>query len=87
MTFNVLTVALPKVFEERLAELAARTTEVGAWVFVVIAFAAAGQVVVGLLLDRYPLKPVYVAPCSSRWRCCCSPPTPAVRPCWSCCLS
>ncbi len=40
MTFNVLTVALPKVFEERLAELAARTTEVGAWVFVVIAFAA-----------------------------------------------
>ncbi|MDP6774481.1 MAG: MFS transporter [Rhodospirillales bacterium] len=60
MTFNALTVALPKVFEERLAELAATTTEVGAWVFVVIAFAAAGQVVVGHLLDRYPLKPVYV---------------------------
>ena len=59
MTFNALTVALPKIFEERLAELAATTTEVGAWVFVVIAFAAAGQVVVGLLLDRYPLKPVY----------------------------
>ena len=59
MTFNALTVALPKVFEERLAELAATTTEVGAWVFVVIVFAAAGQVVVGHLLDRYPLKPVY----------------------------
>ena len=41
----------------------------------------------GHRLRRYPLKPVYVAPCSSRWRCCCSPPTPAVRPCWSCCLS
>ena len=59
MTFNALTVALPKVFEERLAELAATTTEVGAWVFVVIACAAAGQIVVGHLLDRYPLKTVY----------------------------
>ncbi|MCZ6814862.1 MAG: MFS transporter, partial [Alphaproteobacteria bacterium] len=50
---------LPKVFDERLATLAASATGVGGWVFMVFAIAAVAQVVVGYLLDRYPLKRVY----------------------------
>ena len=59
IVFNATTISLPKVFEERLVTLAASTTGVGGWVFMVFAIAAVAQVVVGYLLDRYPLKRVY----------------------------
>jgi MFS family permease len=59
IVFNATTISLPKVFDERLVTLAASATGVGGWVFMVFAIAAVAQVVVGYLLDRYPLKIVY----------------------------
>lgn len=58
--FNATTISMPKVFDERLGDLAASVTGVGGWVFLVFAFAAVAQVVVGFMLDRYPLKPIFV---------------------------
>lgn len=58
--FNATTVSMPKVFDDRLGGLATSTTGVGGWVFLVFTVAAVAQVVVGHLLDRYPLKPVFV---------------------------
>jgi MFS family permease len=59
--FNATTVGLPKVFAERLGDLAGSASGVGGWAFAVFALAAVAQVVVGFLIDRYPLKPVFVA--------------------------
>ncbi|MFQ5765050.1 MAG: MFS transporter [Rhodospirillales bacterium] len=58
--FNTTTISLPKVFDERLGELATSASGVGGWVFMVFAVAAVAQVVVGHLLDRYPLRFVFI---------------------------
>ncbi len=58
--FNVTTSTMPKVFDERLGDLATSVTGVGGWVFLVFMFAAFAQVVVGYMLDRYPFKPIFV---------------------------
>lgn len=60
LVFTALTVALPKIFEERLADLATSTTGVGAFVSVVFAVAALAQIPVGYLLDRYPVKRLFL---------------------------
>ena len=60
MIFTVTTVALPKVFDERLAGLATTTLGVGSLASVVFAVAAFAQIVVGYLIDRYPIKPVFI---------------------------
>lgn len=61
LIFNATTNALPKVFEERLGALAPSLSQVGMWVFGVFVVASAAQVLMGLMLDRYRLKPIYVA--------------------------
>ncbi len=59
LIFNATTVSLPKVFDDRLGDLATTTSAVGAWSFIVFIIAAVAQILVGHMLDRYPLKPVY----------------------------
>ncbi len=60
LIFNATTVSLPKVLADRLGDLATTTSAVGSWSFVVFLIAAVAQIIVGHMLDRYPLKPVYV---------------------------
>ena len=58
--FNATTVSMPKVFDERLVALTHSTFGVGALVCVVYLLAAAAQLCVGWLLDRYTVKRVFV---------------------------
>lgn len=50
--FNATTVALPKVFAERLTGLATSTVAVGGWVSIIFALAAVAQILIGRRLDR-----------------------------------
>ncbi|MEX2642065.1 MAG: MFS transporter [Acetobacterales bacterium] len=59
--FHATTIGLPKIMDDRLPALAASTAEVGLYVSAVFAVAAVAQIVVGHLLDRYPLRPVFLA--------------------------
>jgi MFS family permease len=59
LVFQSTTFALPKVFDERLGELAVSATLVGWYAFVVFAFAAFGQFIVGYLVDRYSIRLVF----------------------------
>lgn len=59
LIFQSTTFALPKMFDERLSELAISATVVGWYSFIVFAFAAVGQLIVGYLLDRYPVRVVF----------------------------
>ena len=60
LIFNVTTVALPKIFDERLAGLATTTLGVGSLASIVFAVAAFSQIAVGYLIDRFPIKPILV---------------------------
>ncbi len=60
LIFNVTTIALPKVFDERLAGMATTPLGVGSLASMVFAGAAFAQIAVGFLIDRYPVKPVFV---------------------------
>jgi len=60
LVFNATTVSMPKVFEERIAHLASSTLGVGALVSMVYLLAAVAQYVVGHLIDRYPLRRVFL---------------------------
>ena len=59
LIFQSTTFALPKVFEERLTTMATTATMHGWLAFVVFAVAAAGQLVVGKLIDNHPIKIVF----------------------------
>ena len=59
LIFQSTTFALPKVFDERLTELAVSATLVGWYAFVVFAIAAFGQLIVGYLVDRYSIRSVF----------------------------
>jgi MFS family permease len=59
LIFQSTTFALPKIFDERLSELAISATVVGRYAFIVFAFAAIGQLIVGYMLDRYPVRVVF----------------------------
>jgi MFS family permease len=60
IAFNGITVALPKVFEERLGDGAANVEAVGAYASLVFALAAFTQIPVGRLIDRIGGKPVMI---------------------------
>ena len=60
LVFQSTTFSLPKVFDERLGELAVTATSVGSFAFVVFALASIGQLIVGYLLDRISLKLVFL---------------------------
>jgi MFS family permease len=59
LIFQATTFALPKVFDERLAELAGSATAVGGYAFVVFSIAAFAQLVVGYLVDRHSVRLVF----------------------------
>ncbi|MEM7209174.1 MAG: MFS transporter [Pseudomonadota bacterium] len=59
LIFQSTTFALPKVFDERLAELAGNATLVGWYTFLVFAIAAFGQLVVGYMVDRFSVRIVF----------------------------
>lgn len=58
--FNSTTNALPKLFDERLGSLADNLSQVGLWTFAVFVIASMAQVMMGYMLDKYRLKPIYV---------------------------
>ena len=58
--FNATTVAMPKVFDERLTALTQTTLGIGVLVSLVYAFAAMAQLLVGYLIDRHSLRSVFV---------------------------
>ncbi len=60
VVFNATTIAMPKVFDERLPLLAATPFRVGALVFLVYAIGAMAQLIVGHFVDRYPLRTVFL---------------------------
>jgi len=58
--FNAATIAMPKIFNERLSTLTSSTFGVGAFVCAVYVLAAMAQLCVGQLIDRRPLRGVFV---------------------------
>ena len=61
LIFQATTVSLPKVVEEQARGLADSASDVGLIVGLVFAVAAFTQIAVGHLIDRYAIKPVFVA--------------------------
>ena len=59
LIFQSTTFALPKVFAERLTDLADTATLVGWYAFLVFSVAAFAQLVVGYLVDHYSLRTVF----------------------------
>jgi len=57
--FQSTTFGLPKIFDERLANLAGTTTLVGWYVFIVFSLAALAQLVVGYLVDKHETRTVF----------------------------
>ena len=61
IVFNAATVALPKLVDERLPQLAGSTLGIGILVCVVYIIGAMSQLIVGRLIDRHPLKVGFMA--------------------------
>nr|VFJ77600.1 MAG: Major Facilitator Superfamily protein [Candidatus Kentron sp. FW] len=61
ITFNGATISLPKLFDERIAFLAGTPMGTGLLVSVVFLVGALSQLFVGRLIDRFPLKRIFVA--------------------------
>ena len=59
LIYQSTTFALPKVFDERLTELAGSATAIGGYAFGVFAIAALAQLVVGYLVDHHALRTVF----------------------------
>ena len=57
--FQGTTFALPKIFDERLSDLAGSATAIGGYAFGVFAVAAVAQLYVGWLLDRHSARTVF----------------------------
>ncbi len=59
LIFQSTTFSLPKVFDERLGDLAVSASMIGWYAFVVFAVAAFAQLVVGYLVDRHSVRVVF----------------------------
>jgi MFS family permease len=59
--FNSTTVAMPKVFDERLRDLTQTNLGIGALVAFVYSVAAFAQVAMGALIDRYEMRRLMIA--------------------------
>jgi MFS family permease len=57
--FQSTTFSLPKVLDERLADLAGNATQVGFYTFLVFSIAAFAQLVVGHLVDNHSVRTVF----------------------------
>lgn len=69
VVFNAATIALPKLFAERMHDLIGTPIGISLLVFVVYLAGAMAQLIIGRLVDRYTLKQIFVpvsllqAPC------------------------
>jgi MFS family permease len=61
LTFQSTTFALPKIFDERLTDIAGTATLVGTFAFIVFTVAAIAQLIVGYFTDRYSVRWVFGA--------------------------
>jgi len=59
LIFQSTTFALPKIFAERLTEIAGSATLVGWYAFLVFSLAALAQLVIGYLVDRHSVRTVF----------------------------
>ena len=59
LIFQSTTFALPKIFDERITDLAGTATMVGWYAFIVFSVAAFAQLAVGYLVDNYSLRTVF----------------------------
>ncbi len=59
-TFNAVTVAVPKLFEERLSSLTSSPAALGVITAVVYIFGAFAQYTIGHLIDKKPLKDIFL---------------------------
>ena len=59
LIFQSTTFALPKMFDERLTDIAGSATAVGGYAFVVFTIAAFAQLVVGYLVDHHSVRTVF----------------------------
>ena len=60
LIFQSTTFALPKVFEERLVDLAGSATLIGWYSFLVFSLAAFAQLAVGYLVDNHSIRSVFL---------------------------
>ena len=61
IVFNSTTIAMPKVFDERLSSLTQTSLGIGALVALVYTVAAFAQVLVGALMDRFEMRRLMLA--------------------------
>lgn len=59
LIFQSTTFSLPKIFEERLTDIAGTATLIGWYAFLVFSVAAFAQLVVGYLIDHYSVRIVF----------------------------
>ncbi len=59
LIFQSTTFALPKIFDERLGDIAGSATLVGRYAFMVFTIAAFAQLAVGYLVDRHSVRTVF----------------------------
>ncbi|QWE01301.1 MFS transporter [Polynucleobacter sp. JS-Mosq-20-D10] len=60
IAFNTITVALPKLFQERLSGLTTNTAALGSITFFVYLSGALAQYIIGNLLDKHSLKNIFL---------------------------
>jgi MFS family permease len=60
LVFQSTTFSLPKVFDEQLRDIAVSASAVGSYAFFAFAIGAIGQLVVGFLVDRLPVRRVFM---------------------------
>jgi MFS family permease len=60
LIFNATTISMPKVFDERLHALTQTALGVGVFVCLTYCLAAMAQLLVGALIDRFPLRSIFV---------------------------
>lgn len=60
LVFNATTVAMPKVFDERLTALAHTPLGVGVLAAIIFTLGAVSQLIVGRLVDKHPLRTVFL---------------------------
>lgn len=61
LIFQSTTFALPKVFEERLQDIAGTATSIGFYTFLVFGIAAFAQLAIGYLLDKYAARTILLS--------------------------
>ena len=59
LVFQSTTFSLPKVFDERLTDIAANATSIGSYAFLTFTVASLAQLLVGYLLDRRSVRGVF----------------------------